>query len=169
LHQFEGKASFSTWLTRIAINEALTLLRRARGLREVSINDLSGNEKTALTLEIPDSRESPETAFLQDERNRILFAAMDRLTPGTRKAIELRELAELSTKEAARLMGLSADAVRLRVFHGRKKLHQVLMGGFVSTSGTQIVRASCKANGLSRHQVACSSLWLERRQGGLGS
>jgi RNA polymerase sigma-70 factor (ECF subfamily) len=157
LHQFEGKASFSTWLTRIAINEALTLLRRARGLREVSINALSGNEETALTLEMPDSRAGPETAFLRDERNRILSAAMNRLTPGTRKAIELRELGELSTKEAARLMGLSADAVKLRVFHGRKKLYQVLKGESVSTSGTQIVRASRKANGLSRHQVACSS------------
>lgn len=133
LHQFEGKASFSTWLRRIVINEGLTLLRRARGQREVSINDLSGNEESALTFDMPDSRASPETAFLQDERNRILFAAMDRLTPGTRKAIELRELRELSTKEAARLMGLSADAVKLRVFHGRKKLYQVLKGESVST------------------------------------
>lgn len=42
LHKFEGKSRFSTWLTRIAINEALMLLRRGRALREVSINDLSG-------------------------------------------------------------------------------------------------------------------------------
>ena len=156
LYQFEGKASFCAWLTRIAINEGLTLLRRARGLREVSINALSGNEATALTLEMPDRRAGPETVFLQDERNRILSAAMDRLTPGTRKAIELRELRELSTKEAARLMGLSADAVKLRVFHGRKKLYRVLKGESALTSGTQIVRSSRKTNGPSRHQVACS-------------
>jgi len=55
LEKFEGKSSFSTWLTRIAINEALMLLRRGRGLREVSINDLSGNEETALGLEMPDT------------------------------------------------------------------------------------------------------------------
>ena len=125
-HKFEGKSCFSTWLTRIAINEALMLLRRGRGLREVSINDLGGNHGTEPGLEIPDSREGPESAFLRGERNRILFAAMDKLTPGIRTAIELRELRELSTKEAARVMGLSVSAVKARAFHGRRKLHQIL-------------------------------------------
>jgi len=107
LHKFEGKSSFSTWLTRIAINEALMWLRRGHGLREVSIDDLSGNEESTVQLEMPDSRASPESAFLQGEQSRILSAAMDNLTPRTRTAIELRELAELSTQEAARVMGLS--------------------------------------------------------------
>src|SRR5713101_257678 len=157
LHKFEGKSSFSTWLTRIAINEALMLLRRGRSLRELSINDLSGNEETALGLEIPDSRAGPESAFLQGERSRILSAAMDKLAPGIRKAIELRELGELSTKEAARVMGLSVEAVKGRVFHGRRKLHQVLKRESAWMSGKQILRASRKANGLSRHQLVCSS------------
>jgi RNA polymerase sigma-70 factor (ECF subfamily) len=126
LHKFEGKSCFSTWLTRIAINESLMLLRRGRGLREVPINDLSGNEETALGLEIPDTRVGPESAFLQGERNRILSEAMDKLTPGIRTAIELRDLGELSTKEAARVMGLSVSAVKARLFNGRRKLHQIL-------------------------------------------
>jgi RNA polymerase sigma-70 factor (ECF subfamily) len=137
LHKFEGKSCFSTWLTRIAINESLMLLRRGRGLREVSINDLSGNEETALGLEMPDTRAGPESAFLQDERNRILSDAMDKLTPGIRTAIELRELHELSTKEAARIMGLSVGAVKARVFQGRKKLYQVLMRESVRMYGKQ--------------------------------
>ena len=90
LHKFEGKSCFSTWLTRIAINEALMLLRRGRSLREVSIEDLGGNEETALGLQMPDSRPGPESAFLQGERNRILYEAMDKLTSGIRTAIELR-------------------------------------------------------------------------------
>src|ERR1700687_6144252 len=65
LRKFEGKSCFSTWLTRIAINEALMSLRRGRGQREVSINDLSGNEETAFGLEIPDSRADPEITFLR--------------------------------------------------------------------------------------------------------
>src|SRR5260370_9683790 len=98
LYKFEAKSSFSTWLTRIAINEALMLLRKGRVQREVSIDDLSGNEETPLGLEMPDSRPGPESAFLQGERNRILSEAIDKLTPGIRAAIELRELGELSTK-----------------------------------------------------------------------
>lgn len=156
LHKFEGKSSFSTWLTRIAINQALMLLRRGRGLREVSINDLTGNEETTLTLEMPDSRAGPESAFLQGERNRILSEALDKLTPGIRKAIELRELGELSTKEAARVMGLSVEAVKGRVHQGRRKLHRALKRESIWTSEAQILHASRKANRLSCHQLVCS-------------
>jgi RNA polymerase sigma-70 factor (ECF subfamily) len=128
LHKFEGKSSFFTWLTRIAINEALMFLRKGRGRREISIDDISGDEETALRLEIPDSRPGPESAFLQDERSRILSAAMNKLTPRTRKTIELKELGGLSTEEAASVMGLSVAVVKGRLFHGRRKLHKVLLG-----------------------------------------
>ncbi len=156
LHKFEGKSSFSTWLTRIAINEALMLLRRGRGLREISINDLSGNEETALGLEMPDSRAGPECLFLEGERSRILSAAMDKLTPGIRAAIELRDLGELSTKEVARVLGLSVEAVKGRVYQGRRKLHRVLKRESAWISETQMLQASRKANGLSRNQLVCS-------------
>jgi RNA polymerase sigma-70 factor (ECF subfamily) len=145
LHKFEGKSSFSTWLTRIAINEALMLLRRSRGLREVSIDDLNGNEETAVELDIPDSRAGPERAFLEDERSRILSRAIEKLTPGVRAAIELREFAELSTQEAARAMGLSVPALKARLFHGRRKLRQVLKRESAWTSRKQILRARGKA------------------------
>ena len=138
LHKFEGKSCFSTWLTRIAINEALMFLRKCRVLREVSIDDLSGNEEAALWLAMPDSRASPESAFLRSERDRVLSAAMNKLTPGTRTAIELRDLGELSTKEAARVMGLSVSAVKARLFNGRRKLHQVLKRKFTQTYGKEM-------------------------------
>ena len=101
-------------------------LRKGRLVREVSIDDLSGNEETAPGVEIPDLRASPESAFLQSERKRVLSAAMNKLTPGVRTAIELRELGELSTGEIARRMGLSVEAVKGRLFHGRKKLRKTL-------------------------------------------
>jgi RNA polymerase sigma-70 factor (ECF subfamily) len=156
LHKFEGKSFFSTWLTRIAINEALMLLRRGRGLREVSIDDLSGDEETTLRLEMRDSRAGPETAFLQGERNQILYEAMDKLTPRTRTAIELRELRELSTAEAARAMGVSVGGVKARVFHGRRKLRRLLKRESVWMSGETELASSRKANGLSRHQLVSS-------------
>jgi RNA polymerase sigma-70 factor, ECF subfamily len=142
LHEFEGKSSFSTWLTRIAINEALVFLRKGRRGREVSIDDLRGNEETPLLPEMSDSHADPENAFLQGERIRILSAAMNKLTPGIRTAIELRELGELSTQEAARIMGLSVAAVKGRVFQGRRKLHEVLKHQPAWMSGKQIFQAS---------------------------
>jgi RNA polymerase sigma-70 factor (ECF subfamily) len=126
LKKFQGESLFSTWLTRIAINEALMLLRRKRGSREVPMAESSTEGETALLLDIPDSGPNPEDSCLQREQERILSAAVSELTPGMRKAIELRELGELSTRETARVMGLSVGAVKARVFHGRRKLRETL-------------------------------------------
>ena len=126
LRRFEGKSSFSTWLTRITINEGLMLLRRRRSFSEVSIDDSSGSEETSFELDIPDSAPSPENHYLQREQTRIVSSAVKQLNPRTRKAIELRELGELSTEETARALGLSVGAVKTRVFHGRRQLRESL-------------------------------------------
>src|SRR5258706_11706455 len=126
LKKFEGESLFSTWLTRIAINEALMLLRRRRGSREVPIAESNTEDETALPLDITDAGPNPEDSCLQREQKRILSAAVNELTPGMRKAIELRELGELSTRETARVMGLSVGAVKARVFHRRRKLRETL-------------------------------------------
>ena len=126
LHSFEGRSSFSTWLTRIAINEALMILRRGRALREVPIDDSSAGETAASALEIPDSGPDPEATYLQRENSEMLCSAIRRLAIGLRTAIELRDLAELSTQETASRMGLSLAAVKGRLFHGRRNLRKTL-------------------------------------------
>ena len=126
LHRFEGKASFCTWLTSISINEALMLLRKGRALRQVALDDLSEDESDTRGLQIPDSSPGPEMSYLQREGAQVLCAAIDELKPRTRTAIELRELAEFSTQETARRMGLSVASVKARVFHGRRKLRKIL-------------------------------------------
>jgi RNA polymerase sigma-70 factor, ECF subfamily len=126
LHQFDGKSSFSTWLTRIAVNEALMLLRKGRAAREVLIEDSSEEQTDTHGLEIPDSSPGPEANYLKREETELLSVAISKLKPRTRTAIELRELAQLSSQETARYMGLSVGAVKARVFHGRKKLRKTL-------------------------------------------
>ena len=126
LKKFEGKSLFSTWLTRIAINEALMLLRRRRGTREILIAESNTEAETALLLDIPDGAPNPEDSCLQREQELIISAAVNQLRPRTRKAMELRELGELSARETAQVMGLSVGAVKARVFHGRRKLRETL-------------------------------------------
>ena len=126
LQKFEGDSLFSTWLTRIAINEARMLLRRKRGSREVPIEESSMKAESALPLEFPDSAPNPEDSCLDREQEQVLSAALNKLKPGIRQAIELRDLGELSTGETALVMGLSVAAVKGRVFHGRKKLRETL-------------------------------------------
>ena len=161
LHKFEGKSSFSTWLTRIAINESLMLLRHGRALREVSVDDHSEAERSAASLEMPDSSPDPEASYLRRERAQILSETLGNLRPGMRKAIELRELAELSTEETARLMGVSVAAVKARLFHARKKLQEQLSRylksnstlrknttGISDTTGHILQNRLCNASGL---------------------
>jgi RNA polymerase sigma-70 factor (ECF subfamily) len=126
LSQFQGNSAFSTWLTRIAINEALMLLRKRSSAVEVPIEQSGAEDEAALTLDFPYSGPSPEDNYFRQEQKQILSAALNELTPGARKAIELAELEELTTKEAARKVGVSVGAMKARVFHGRKKLQQVL-------------------------------------------
>src|SRR6266436_1822496 len=126
LQKFEGDSLFSTWLTRIAINEARMLLRRKRGSRELPIEESSLKAESALPLEFPDSAPNPEDSCLDREQEQVLSAALNKLRPGIRKAIELRDLGELSTGETALVMGLSISAVKGRVFHGRRKLRETL-------------------------------------------
>lgn len=146
LHRFEGKASFCTWLTRIAINEALMLLRRGHALRLVALDDSSEDESATSGLQIPDSGPGPEMSYLQREGAQVLCAAIDELKPRTRTAIELRELAELSTQETARRMGLSAAGVKARVFHGRRKLRKILWRLGIILQGAQPLTVARLAN-----------------------
>jgi RNA polymerase sigma-70 factor (ECF subfamily) len=120
LQRFEGKSALSTWLTRVAINEALMFLRKRGTAREVSIDDVISSEETAPAL--ADACLDPEATCMQREEAEILSAAMRQLRPGVRRTIELRELGELSNGETAARLGVSISAVKARLFHARRKL-----------------------------------------------
>jgi RNA polymerase sigma-70 factor (ECF subfamily) len=123
---FEGRSSFSTWLTSIAINHALILLRKRRALRELSLDDSNSDEGTTPAFQIADASPDPEASYLQAERARILSAAVGALSPGMQRAIELQELGELNTRETAQHMGLSVSAVKARLFRARRSLAKSL-------------------------------------------
>src|SRR6516164_8857498 len=74
LQKFQGKSAFATWLTRIAINESLMLLRRGRASREVSFIDSCSEDATSRGLEILDSSPNLEMSYLQQEAVDILFS-----------------------------------------------------------------------------------------------
>jgi RNA polymerase sigma-70 factor (ECF subfamily) len=126
LKSFNGHSRFSTWLSRIAINAALMKLRKKQHLWDVSLDESDENEQSSSWFDVEDRGLNPEQLYVQMERQQILAEAMNELAPGTRKAIELRELDERSGEETARIMGISVSAVKARVFHGRKKLREKL-------------------------------------------
>ena len=159
LQKFEGRSSFSTWLTRIAITEALMFLRRMRGLHEVMIEDLNANEGTKGALEVPDSNPDPEARYSQREWGEMLSSAMNELSPGLRRAIQLHELDERSSEETAQMMGISVTALKGRMFHGRRKLREKLKR-FVEPawrSERKKSRTIGNARHISQDQVPCNA------------
>jgi RNA polymerase sigma factor (sigma-70 family) len=132
------------------------LQRKGRGLREVSIDDSYPNEETTLVSEIPDLDPSPECSYSQQERERILSLAINRLTPGLRTAIRLYALDERSLKESAQIMGVSIVAVKSRVLRARRKLRESLKRYVAPTRmfARQTLQIHADTNGNSRSPAA---------------
>jgi RNA polymerase sigma-70 factor (ECF subfamily) len=156
LKSFNGDSRFSTWLSRIAINAALMKLRKKHRKWDVSLDESAETDESSSRLDVEDQGLNPEQLYAQKERQRILSEAMNELTPGMRKAIELRELGERSTEETARIMGISAAAVKARVFHGRRKLRERLnhFVGSAWTSARKTSQTIGNTTHLSQDQVA---------------
>jgi RNA polymerase sigma-70 factor, ECF subfamily len=123
LGTFQEKSSFSTWLTRIVMNEAFMLLRRRRGVFEV-LPDGAGDAEEPFQAKFVDQRPSPEQSCWLRERMALLTEAINRLGPNVRNAVVLRAIEERSAEETAQILGTSTAAVKARLFHARRKLRR---------------------------------------------
>jgi RNA polymerase sigma factor (sigma-70 family) len=124
LRNFDGRSSFSTWLTRIAINSALMKLRKNRTCREVSMDESASADGTLPPHELVDWSPEPEANYAQRERQQIVASAVRDLRPTLRKVVEIRELQEDSMRETAKKLGISLAAAKGRLFHARAALRR---------------------------------------------
>jgi RNA polymerase sigma factor (sigma-70 family) len=121
LNKFDGRSKFSTWLTRIAINSALMIVRKKRAHPESPFDGdmLSGSL-------IVDPASDPERHFLERERNLKLRKAVRRLSPLLREATEVRYWEEVSVSEVAERTRASLVATKTRLQRARKLLIRAL-------------------------------------------
>ncbi len=123
LGTFQEKSRFSTWLTRIVMNQAFMLLRGRRGVIEVlpeNPEDGANSNSEAFVDQSP----NPEESCWRSERIQLLTAAIQRLGPKVRSTILLRDIEEKSVEETAQILGTSTGAVKARVFQGRRRLRR---------------------------------------------
>jgi RNA polymerase sigma-70 factor (ECF subfamily) len=123
LRQFNGQARFSTWLTRIAINEALARVRR-RGRYE-PFDD--GFLKVESLMAARAHDDNPERQAFSGELRVLLEWAIDRLPDGAREVFVLREVEGLSTAEVAETLDVSEDVVKTRLSRARAALRRDLL------------------------------------------
>jgi RNA polymerase sigma-70 factor, ECF subfamily len=155
---FEGRSNFGTWLTRIAINSALMILRRKRASLEIAIghnNDSGGDD---LCYEITDDAPNPETRYAQTEAQRILRTAIQRLRPNLRVVVQIH-LQGRSIRETAEALGISLSAAKGRLFHAKNALRKSVPGR-VADQPRFAGKFMCLAPGLlgDRHLILVSPL-----------
>jgi len=126
IENFEGRSSLSTWLYRIAANEALMLLRRKRP--EVSIDDSdSDDDRDGLSpAEFVDWGALPEEELLSSEGKKALDQAVQNLPETLRMVFILRDIQELSIRDTADALGLSETNVKTRLLRARLNLREQL-------------------------------------------
>lgn len=125
LKNFDGRSSFSTWLTRIVINSALMIRRKNCNRRQISVDEQNEHgAETPATLQIADRSPNPEQQYLQSERTKVLRHAVNRLRPRLRTILEIGPLQELSMKDTARGLNISVAAAKGRFFHARTQLRR---------------------------------------------
>lgn len=122
LESFEGRASFYTWLTRIAINEALGMLRKRHRHPEISLDSTSRQEEESAPEELRDLVPNPEQIFEQQQRHAKLMKAIHKLPACLREAVQTRITEDCSVKEIAYRLNISQAAAKSRLYRARTRL-----------------------------------------------
>ncbi len=120
--RFEGRSKFSTWLTRIGINEAYRGMRKGR-MDLLELDDSVGER-------VPDWGNRPDDVFESREFLAAVSAGLDELSSDYRAAVVARDVDGLSTREAAEALGIGERALKSRLHRGRMALRAELDGYF---------------------------------------
>jgi RNA polymerase sigma-70 factor, ECF subfamily len=128
LGEFRGDAQLSTWLTRIALNEALGRLRQRRPMVDLKSIDAITDHGEAHVILLPNARHDgdPEAAAARAQVRRMLEDAVDRLPGPFRMVFVLRDIEEMSVEETAAHLGLRPETVKTRLHRARRLLRRSL-------------------------------------------
>jgi RNA polymerase sigma-70 factor (ECF subfamily) len=122
IHAFEGRSSLYTWLTQIAINSALRVLRKRRTRPEVLFDPQPDSAAETVSFEIKDSAPNPEQACELRQRQDEVLRAMHKLSACLRGTIRMRMATGWSVKEISQALNISESAVKTRLHRARLRL-----------------------------------------------
>jgi RNA polymerase sigma-70 factor (ECF subfamily) len=143
---FRGESAVATWLTRIVVNEALARRRRQKKGEHLALID---DEAQAVS-----DRRTPEEEAADGELGRLLEAHIDRLPDIYREVLVMRDVEEMTTAETAACLGVSEEAVRVRLHRARRDLQSSLSEA-VGTSLPRAFRfAGARCDRIAAHVMA---------------
>ncbi len=119
--RFQRESRFSTWLSRIVLNQCLMRLRKERKMRFVYVDDCAPGEETT-RFDVADGTASPEQALARQEVGAVLKAEIRRIPPLLRDVFELRDVKQLPMIDVADQLGISVAAAKSRLLRARLEL-----------------------------------------------
>ncbi len=125
---FHRTAKFSTWLTRIAINEGLQKRRRQRVME--SIDDVTSTEEGVMPKQLEDWHDNPEKLYSREQTREIVESAIQSLKPAYREVFVLRDVQGLTTQETAEALGTGVANVKSRLLRARLHMREQLTRHF---------------------------------------
>jgi RNA polymerase sigma-70 factor (ECF subfamily) len=134
LAKYRGDASLATWLTRIALNEALGRVRRQRAMVGLDVLDAEQpGQSRVIPFPLMAGNTDPERAAAQRQIRRIIERAIDDLPDVLRVVFVMRDVEELSIEETADFLGLPPATVKTRLHRARRRLRRALDEQLAST------------------------------------
>jgi len=134
LSEFRESCSFSTWITKIAINSALMLLRKRKTRLEVSLVQSGGPDQTEQIWDVPDPSPTTEQRYSRQKTLESMLSAVNRLPAVYRNILEQYHAQEKSLREVADTLGISVASAKSRLFRARRILRLKLRGQRLSIS-----------------------------------
>jgi RNA polymerase sigma-70 factor (ECF subfamily) len=135
LAKFRGESSLATWLTRIALNEAMGRKRKQRITVTLESVETAQEDTSAQIIQFPamSTETDPERSAAQREIRILLERAMDALPEAFRLVFVMRDVEEMSIEETATYLGIRPETVKTRLHRARRLLRQSLDGQLAST------------------------------------
>jgi len=124
LYQFQGNSSFSTWLIRIGMNEALARIKNIKKDNLVYLN--SGDTGKEMFNQIPDKQMNPEKKFIHQEAQQMLEHAIDALPEKYRVVYILKEIEGLTNEEVEKTVGITESNIKVRLHRAKLLLKDSL-------------------------------------------
>lgn len=126
IHKYTSDYAFSTWLFKIAVNNAIDFMRKKRIVTHSLNNDNSDSDSVYKTLDIKTPTLDPEEQFIHDQRAELLKEIVDTLHPRYKQLIKLRFFDELSYEEIAESLKLPIGTVKNQLFRAKDLLYEIL-------------------------------------------
>jgi RNA polymerase sigma-70 factor (ECF subfamily) len=149
LQRFRGTCAFSTWLTRIAINSALMLMRKRRSRSEISFDQRAYQDQEWQVWEFPDRSPNPEQIYAKRQVIERIAFAVDRLSPRYRELVQQFHGTERSLQQTAEKLGIKMGTAKSRLFRARLKIRSSLEKQSISLAD------SCREPARAELSISC--------------